>query len=252
MNVKAEKLSIWCGPLAMAVLMAGMLIARLIPPPSPADDAAHIAAFYQEHAFDIRLGLVVAMFGAALWGPWIALCAKQIGRIEGRDSASGYCQLALGSLLVLETILPLMLLETAVFRENRSPEAILTLSDICWLMFVGLVFTFVIEVLLGALSILRDKRAEPLFPRWIAGFNITVAVVSAPGCLVFFHRSGPMAWDGWSSFWIPLTAFGLWMIVMTVYLLHAVDRPVEPDETGHRIDRIALEVAALREERDRR
>jgi hypothetical protein len=90
MNMKTEKLYVWCGPLAMAVLMLGLLIARLIPPPSPGDDAARIADFYRAHAFDVRLGLIVAMFGAALLGPWIAVCAKQIGRIDGRDSASGF------------------------------------------------------------------------------------------------------------------------------------------------------------------
>jgi hypothetical protein len=252
MNVKTEKLYVWCGPLAMAVIMVGLLIARLIPPPSPGDDAALIAAFYRAYAFDIRVGVVVAMFGTALLGPWIAVFAKQIGRIDGRDSASGYCQLALGSLVILEILMPLMMLETAVFRLDRSPEEILTLSDACWLPFVGFVFTFVVEVLLGALSMLRDKRADPLFPRWVAGLNVAVAVVSIPGCLVFFHRIGPFAWNGLGAWWIPLAAFGLWLIVMTIYLLRAIDRPVEPDRAEQQIDRIDLEVAALRQQLDRR
>ena len=238
MNVKTEKLYVWCGPFAVSVIMAGLLIARLIPPPSPGDDALHVAAFYREYAFDIRLGAVVAMFGAALLGPWLAVLAKQIGRIDGRDSASGYCQLALGSLLVLEIIMPLMMLEAAVFRVDRLPQEILTLSDACWLPLVGFIFTFVVEVLLGALSILRDERVDRLFPRWVVGFNLAVAVVSAPGCLVFFYQIGPFAWDGWGSLWIPLAAFGLWVIVMSIYLSRAVDRPVEPDLAKQQVDLI--------------
>jgi hypothetical protein len=251
-NVKTEKLYVWCGPLAMVVIMVGLLIARLIPPPSPSDDAARIVDFYRSYALDIRLGVVVAMFGTALLGPWIAVLAKQIGRIDGRDSATGYCQLALGSLVLLEVMMPLMMLETALFRLDRAPEEILTLSDACWLPFVGFIFTFVVELLLGALSMLRDERADPLFPRWVAGFNFAVAVVSLPGCLVFFHRTGPFAWNGLGAWWIPLAAFGLWVIVMTIYLLRAVDRPKEPDETEHEIDRIALEVSALHEQFNQR
>jgi hypothetical protein len=86
----------------------------------------------------------------------------------------------------------------------------------------------------------------------VAGFNITVAAVSVPGCLVFFHRTGPFAWNGLGAWWIPLAAFGLWMIIMTIYLLRAIDRPVEPDNAEQQIERVVSEIAALRKEFDRR
>jgi hypothetical protein len=239
----------------MAVFFVGFLIAKLVPPPSGNESAAQISAFLNHNTNGIRWGLIIAMFGAALFGPWIGIITKQIKRIEGPNSPSAYTQLALGSLLLLEFIFPLMVLEVAVFRPNRSPAEILLLSDLCWIPFLGLVFTFVVELVVTAITILQDPHEQPIFPRWVGVFSLVVVVATAPACLLMVYKTGPFGWNGALAWWIPLVAFGLWVFVMTAVMLQAVDREsVEegPEPSGvtatTRVDLLAAEVAALREE----
>jgi len=47
---------------------------------------------YQVHTTDIRLGILLATFGTALLGPFIAMISVQLARIdEGRRPVSSYC-----------------------------------------------------------------------------------------------------------------------------------------------------------------
>jgi hypothetical protein len=107
---------------------------------------------------------MVTMLGVAMLGPWIGLITKQFKRIDGSNSPSAYSQLTLGGLLILEIIFPLMLLEVAVFRPDRPAAEVLTLSDLCWIPFIGLGCTFLVEVAISAVTIMRDRSDRPVFP----------------------------------------------------------------------------------------
>ena len=79
------------------------------------------------------------------------------------------------------------------------------------------------NIAIGA-AIVGDKSANPIFPRWVGFFNFWVAILFIPGALIPFFKSGPFAWNGLFSFWIPATVFGVWFIVMLTMLLKAIDR----------------------------
>lgn len=77
---------------------------------------------------------------------------------------------------------------TALFRPKRSIEATPTLNDTAWLLFVGLC---------------------------AAGFlNIWIALLFMPAAIMSFFKSGPFAWNGLLSFWVPATVFGAGFYVM--------------------------------------
>ena len=62
----------------------------------------------------------------------------------------------------------------------------------------------------------------PIFPRWLAFYNLWSALLMAPGSLIPFFKTGPFAWDGLFAFWLPATVFGIWFVVMQVMVLKAI------------------------------
>jgi hypothetical protein len=41
---------------------------------------------------------------------------------------------------------------------------------------------------------------------------------------VVFFKSGPLAWNGLLTWWIPLSVYGAWLVVMAWLLLRAINR----------------------------
>src|SRR5713101_8179495 len=175
MPKSTQRIFVWCGPAMLVVLFIGLIVAGWIPLPTPGDSAAKVAHDYQAHTDAIRIGLLIAMFGTALYGPFADMLAAQLRRMEKWQPAATYCQLMLGGLVILEVIVPLMILEAAAFRPYRSPEITLAISDIGWLMFVGFVFTVVVELVFLGVAILQDTTATPVFPRWTGTASIVTA-----------------------------------------------------------------------------
>jgi hypothetical protein len=117
-----------------------------------------------------------------------------------------------------------MFLETATFRPERDPNTILALSDVCWIFLVGNWFTIFFQYLSIGGAALADDRAEPIFERWVGWVCVWVALLSVPAGAIYFIKSGPLAWNGILSFWIPAIIFVIWVLTMTYALLRAIDR----------------------------
>jgi hypothetical protein len=109
------------------------------------------------------------------------------------------------------------------------------MNDTAWLMFVGLIATGLVQVLTIAVAALRDKRVEPVFPRWVGYFNVWVAAMFCPAGLIVFFHNGPFAWNGIFSFWLLLVSFTLWLVVMTwVLLTYSIPQQVREEQAGLR------------------
>lgn len=243
------------------VLLIGMAVfARFVPPPSPLLTADQIGAIYAEKTTGIRVGMVIMASGASLLAPFIAMITVQMKRIEGARSPLSYIQLALGALTVLEFIIPAFISLAATFRPERSPEITQALNDLCWLMFVGVVSTAILQNLAIAVAIFCDDSDHPVFPRWAAYFNLWAALLFTPGTVVVFFKTGPLAWNGVFTWWIPLSMFVGWIGVMTWLLLSAIgrddvaDHPTKRSEDARsstvdsrvRLDELADELESMR------
>jgi hypothetical protein len=91
-----------------------------------------------------------------------------------------------------------------------------------------------VQCLAVGACILKDK-AEDVYPRWLGYFNIWVAVLFLPGSLLYFFKDGPFAWNGLFVWWIPLSVFFGWfivMFVMTIKSLNRQERGGSPHFTG--------------------
>jgi hypothetical protein len=220
MNTGTQRLMAWSGPVLMVVFLTGFgPVAGFLPPPSPHDSVRQILHFYETDTTSIRLGLWITMLAAALCAPWTVAITVQLKRIEGRTPPLSYLQLILGGLFVLEFIFPLMIWQAAAFRPGASPVITQRLNDLGWLMFVGVVSTAVLQAITIGAAILKDKREQPIFPRWSAYLNFWCAFLFMPGGLVVFFKHGPFGWNGLIAWWLLLTAFGVWVLTMSVLLL---------------------------------
>ena len=158
---------------------------------------------------------------------------------------------------MLEFLYLLFFWQTATFRADRDPKLVELLNDMAWIPFVGLTGTAATQVAAFGVAILIDHRPIPVFPRWLGYCNLWVALIFCVGTFNVFFKTGPLAWNGLLSWWLPVLVFAVWLVVVTVYLLKAIDSHInETDalaapatvasETAPSHAELAIEVADLR------
>jgi hypothetical protein len=74
---------LWCAPVAVFALFAGLLMANSIPWPSPSWSTQHIIDFYRHDTDLKRLGLTVLYLSAGFTGPVVVLISHHLARIPG-------------------------------------------------------------------------------------------------------------------------------------------------------------------------
>ncbi len=238
MNITAQRICVWAGPVMVATWAAAFaFLSRFIPPPDPANTPEQVVAQFSDNTNMIRLGLVISLFACSLLVPFCAAIAAQMRRMEGVRSVLAETQLISGGLLCVEFLFPFAIWQTALYRiDEWDPQLVQMLNDMSWLMFLGIISSACLMVMSLGVAILLDKRAKPVFPRWAGYYNVWVSMMWVPAAFIVFFKSGPLAWNGVFAWWIPLTIFFSWFTVMTVLLLRAIrddhraEAPVERRE----------------------
>ena len=200
------------------------LLAGFVPPPAPSLPPAEVTAVYQNNTNFIRAGMVLIILSAGFVAPWTALISVQLRRIEGAARALTYTQLIAGAAGIVLFTVSAIIWATAAFRPERSPDLMVLLNDLAWISVVTPVGPFLLQNIAIGLAILQDRGALPIFPRWAGFLNFWVALGLLPGVMGIFFKHGPFAWNGLFVFWIPLTVFGAWYVVMFVLLLQAIKK----------------------------
>jgi hypothetical protein len=215
-------------------IIALLFLARFIPPHHPDWGPNQIAQLYADNTVGIRAGMVLLLIGGVLYQPWVSIIAVQMKRIEGPQSVLTYVQLGLGTLFVLLFVLAAIFWQTAAFRPLEDPSLTQRFNDLGWFMFLISVPILTVQGLALSLVIFRDTGGV-LFPRWFAWFNIWAQLMFEPGTFIPFFKSGPVAWNGILSFWIPAAVYTVWMCLLTALLLKAISAP-DPRLTAERAD----------------
>lgn len=214
-------------------LLGFAVFAGFWPPPGEDLDAAGISAYFQSHETGIRIGMVLMAAGAPFYFVWSIVLSKIISRIEGPMGPLSSVELLGGLLTALVTLVPPTIWVTAAFRvESRSAESIQLMYDFGWFFFD---LTFVCSLLQNvalAVAIIRDRRAVPLFPRWVAWVAVLTAVTYVPLTLIPFVRTGPFAWDGLLNFWAVFVMFFVLIAVVTPYAFKALRRLEAEESSG--------------------
>ncbi|BDB44939.1 MULTISPECIES: hypothetical protein [Mycobacterium] len=222
-----ELILLWTLPVTVVIWIAAfVLFPGFNPPMSPTMSAEQVAAFYRDpaHLPEIRYSMIVFNWFGVCLVPILTLIVLQIRRMAHRTPIFSYAMLGCvaggPSLFLVANVCWLL----AAFRPERSPELTQLLNDFAWITFTMLVPFLIGQCVILALAIYFDDNSRPIFPRWVAVFNLLVAAALVPATFVGLSLSGPLAWDGVLSFWLKNIAIGVWVVVMGVVLRAAVYR----------------------------
>jgi len=242
MNAQAtfQRICALSGIICVLLFFGGFVAASFLPPLSPAMSAAEIAAPYRAHTTGIRLGAGLIFLSSMFYVWFTAVISGQMRRIPGVHPTVVNAQLAAGAFACLTFLVPAMLFAITAFRPDRSPDATLLLNDMSWIMLVMPWAPFMPQYFAFAFAILSDPRPQPLFPRWLAYFNIWAEVMFTPAIILPFFKSGPFAWNGLFVFWIPATVFVALFVVNTIWLIKAINSEARNSEARETLDAVAL------------
>ncbi|WP_102142050.1 hypothetical protein [Mycobacterium hubeiense] len=214
-----ELILFWTLPaLAIIWILAFFLFPGFVHPMSPTMSAEEVAAFYRDETARIRYSMILFnWFGVGLI-PTVMLLAMQIRRMAHRTPILSYSLIACAggppSLFLIANMFWLL----AAFRPERAPELTQLFNDLAWVTFTILVPYLIAQCLLLALAIYWDRQEQPVFKRWVAHFNLLIAVALMPAAFTALAFDGPLAWDGLLSFWVKNIAIAVWIIVMGIVL----------------------------------
>lgn len=216
MSRRIQVICAWCGPATVIVACIGWLIAGVLPfPLGSSSTTSEVVSFYANDT-RVLLGLVIAQIGVCLVFPLIALIGYRMLGTEGRHPILTLLQLVTGAATGVLLLIPMMLMAVTAFRPDRNPELTVTLNDITWLLFITPIAPFIIQNIAIGTAILRDPSRT--LPRWVGYTNFWIAASFLPDPLAYFFHGGPFSWRGIFIFWLALTAYSVFLIVMGVVL----------------------------------
>ena len=206
----------WCGIYYCVLLVVGWwVVAGFFPLHRPSAGAEEIAQFFRGNVVRIRLGMVIAMWGAACFIPFAATLADFVSRVEGRSGPLTRITVMAGYANAMLTFYPPLLWIANTFRaRERSADLIFLLNDIAWLQFIGGLSLIMPMYVTVAVVALNDKSAHPAFPRWVAFVSALAFVLNLPDQMLFFFKTGPFAWNGLFAFWVPFSGFCTWFLIL--------------------------------------
>lgn len=225
----------WSAVPMVLLLMTGLVaLAGFIPPIHPNDSAEEVARIYREDTDGIRFGIVMSFMSVVLLFPFGSAIAAQTRRIEGASPVLSYTQISsIGSSSII-LVVPFIIWLTAAFRPTRAASEIQLLNDLGWILFVPSVVAFMAWVFAVGVAILSDARAQPVYPRWVGYLNIFVGLSFVPAPLVPFFKTGPFAWNGLFTFYIPFATFLLFVVVMMIFTIKAIKQQAAEASGGLR------------------
>jgi hypothetical protein len=216
---------LWTVPPAAALFaLAYLLFPVFSPPLSPTLTPEQVAAFFAENVTGILGVAILCNLISCSLVPLFAVTAVQISRIGVSSSVFTYAYIICAGVGLTAFILADYCWAMAAFRPERDPQLISLLNDMAWFFFIAPVGTIIVQNLCLAVSIYLDARPDPVFPRWVAHFNVVIAALLIPSAFSILHMSGPLAWNGAVSFTLRLSVFAIYVVVMFVVLLRVVNR----------------------------
>lgn len=224
MSERSQIAIVWWSLLLATIygLALGFLL-HMIGPPSATWSAQQVAQFYLENRISVRIGATIASWTSMFMLPLWAVIAAQIRRQETGTPIWTIMAATGGSLMGLFLALPPLFFGVAAFTPTRAPEITATMHELGLLTLVTTDQVYIFNWVAVAVICLAPQcaRYSP-FPRWFGYFTAFTGIAFEVGAFAFNFRSGPFSWNGLVVFWMPLTLFGLWILVTSALLLKSL------------------------------
>jgi len=212
MDKRAQVACAWAGFIGISLTLVALITADLLPPPAANDSAQEIAQWYQDNVDRIRTGAVLGVLSTAGWGAFVAVAWVQLKKASPVLAA---LQAISGAVTYVALIMTFTVLGVASFRPDRSPDTTQALHDLAWFCLLFTVVAPATQAIAAGLGILASSRAaaaDATFPRWLGYLGCWAGVLFVPGILLVYFKDGVFAYEGVIPYWIPLLAFGGWVI----------------------------------------
>jgi hypothetical protein len=224
-NLRAQQVILWSSPVvALVLLVLFVSFPGFFPPMSPNMTAQEVARFYADHTPLIRFSQVGFNLCGIMIVPFFVLIMAQMMRMKGQSRIYAFSYLTAvvsgSTLFALSDIF----FAAAAFRPDRGAEEVQVLNDLAWITFIAPIGMLVAQFVLLALAVYSDDDRRPIFPKWVGHYSLATAVAMAPSAGAAVFRDGPLAWNGFVSFWLRNGAFAVFVVVMFFLLRAALRR----------------------------
>jgi hypothetical protein len=224
MNTRGQRILLWTAPPAVALfVIAYFAFPAFSPPLSPTLTPEDVAAFFRTNNTGILGVSILCNLIACSLVPLFAVTAVQMSRATTSSPVLTYAYVINVGIGATGFILADYCWGMAAFRPDRDPQLISLLNDMAWFFFIAPVGTIMVQNLCFALSVYLDERPDPIFPRWVAHFNVATVALLAPSAFSILYKTGPLAFNGALSFTLRLATFAVYIVVMFWALLRAVN-----------------------------
>ena len=192
-----------------------------LPPPSPDMAAEAVRSMLWDNSVVIRLGLVLSLLASPFLLCLPAVIVALMRRMEGEFHVFATVVLCCAVFPPILTGIPSLFWIAVAWREGVDLSLVQAFNDIGWFLVIGFVAPLIAQFIAIGLCIqIHNQRS--VYPQWVAYFNYWIAVLSVPSLAVFFLKTGPLAWNGILAFWIPVSAYFSWWLVMYFTTLRAI------------------------------
>jgi len=216
----------WAGQAAMLFMFGAMLLTwKILPPPTPSMPLELWAQHFHGNPTGMYIGAMLIMFGASLFMVFFGGVFACLKKMEGHSSPLTYGMIMIVPFGFFPLFMMAVFFVEAAFRPGMNPEIIGMLADLSIFLLVIPGLVGLVQYVVSGIIILNDKNEEVIFPRWIGYASIWVGIISLPGAVIPFFKSGPFAWNGIITFWIPAIIFGMLVTAYTWAMLRAAKHP---------------------------
>jgi hypothetical protein len=215
------RLAVWTGLLLVLMTVIGFgWLMHMVPPPSPSDSKQETLRWVSEHQTSILIGAALVTFFWSFWVTWAAPIILYIRRME-RVPLLTFVTLANvgGGASVITTI---AVAWTVMAFRAEDAAIVQAFNDLGFFLFLYTWPPFGILMVIIAIAIFRDVNPEPIFPRWVAYYNLYAAIGMAPASFMGLFKTGPLAYNGILAFWVVAVDFFVWMVVMSVVMMKLI------------------------------
>lgn len=230
MSLRTQKVFVWSTIVLTTIYgLDLLLLMHMLPPPSPQWSSTEIARFYVEHSTEIKIGATIAGWTSGCAVPLAVVIAAQMYRHErsgGRDTAPVWTMLGFagGVLMTVFFVLPPVCFGAAAFTPGRSADVTAIMHELGVLSLITTDQYFIfLWVAIAVMCLTPSAVVHSPFPRWFGYVNIWTGLMLEAGAVAFLTRSGPFAWNGLLPFWIAFAAFLLWLVIIAVLLIKAIN-----------------------------
>src|SRR5262245_16426623 len=136
MHTRDQTISLWLAPVTGMILIIGLWVfGGMFPPLSPSLPAEAVAAFYREHAQQVRWGMVICDMWGIMLLPLFMVIVHQMKRMLLPSEVLPYSYLGAAASGATIFALANLFWVIAAFRPDRGAQLTVVLNDLGWLTF---------------------------------------------------------------------------------------------------------------------